>query len=58
METRQELAVIAGVSHDTIARVEKIEAAADAAGESLNEYTKIALLQRMGLDEWPMLEEP
>lgn len=30
-----------------------IEAAATSAGESVNLYTQKALLQRMGLDEWP-----
>lgn len=30
-----------------------VQAAAAAAGESVNEYTQRALLARMGLDEWP-----
>lgn len=30
-----------------------IEAAATAAGESVNQYTQKALLMRMGLEEWP-----
>lgn len=30
-----------------------IQAAAAAAGESVNEYTQKALLQRLGLSEWP-----
>lgn len=30
-----------------------VEAAAKAAGESINQYTQKALLSRMGLDEWP-----
>jgi hypothetical protein len=34
-----------------------IEAAADAAGESVNMYTQKALLSRMGLEEWPELEQ-
>jgi len=32
-----------------------IEAAAKAAGESVNQYTQKALLQRMGLAEWPAI---
>jgi hypothetical protein len=32
---------------------EAIEAAAEAVGESVNEYTNKALRARMGLDEWP-----
>lgn len=34
-----------------------IEAAATSAGESVNLYTQKALLQRMGLSEWPKLEQ-
>lgn len=34
-----------------------IEAAADAAGESVNMYTQKALLARMGLEDWPELPE-
>ena len=34
-----------------------IEAAAKAAGESINQYTQKALLMRMGLTEWPPLAE-
>ena len=30
-----------------------VEAAAKAAGESINQYTQKALLMRMGLTEWP-----
>ena len=30
-----------------------VEAAAEAAGESVNQYTQTALLTRMGLTEWP-----
>lgn len=30
-----------------------IEAAATAAGESVNQYTQKAILARMGLEEWP-----
>lgn len=30
-----------------------VQAAAAAAGESVNEYTQHALLARMGLKEWP-----
>lgn len=30
-----------------------VQAAATAAGESVNEYTQKALLARMGLKEWP-----
>ena len=30
-----------------------IEAAANAVGESINEYTNKALRARMGLEEWP-----
>lgn len=33
-----------------------VEAAAKAAGESVNMYTQRALLARMGLSEWPDLE--
>ena len=32
-----------------------VEAAAKAAGESINQYTQRALLARMGLAEWPQL---
>lgn len=34
-----------------------IEAAAKEAGESINQYTQKALLARMGLSEWPVIEE-
>lgn len=34
-----------------------IEAAATAAGESVNQYTQKALLARMGLEEWPELPD-
>lgn len=34
-----------------------IQSAADQAGESVNKYTQNALLQRMGLDDWPLLED-
>lgn len=34
-----------------------IQAAAQAAGESVNQYTQGALLARMGLSEWPAGEE-
>ena len=34
-----------------------VEAAATAAGESVNQYTQKALLNRMGLEEWPELPE-
>lgn len=34
-----------------------IEAAATAAGESVNMYTQKALLARMGLKEWPELPD-
>ena len=30
-----------------------VQAAADNAGESVNQYTQKALLQRMGLTDWP-----
>lgn len=30
-----------------------VQAAADSAGESVNQYTQKALLQRMGLTDWP-----
>ena len=33
-----------------------VEAAAKAAGESINQYTQKALLARMGLTEWPQLD--
>ena len=33
-----------------------VEAAAKAAGESINQYTQKALLMRMELTEWPALE--
>lgn len=33
-----------------------IEAAATAAGESVNQYTQKALLNRMGLEKWPEAE--
>jgi len=34
-----------------------VEAAAKESGESINQYTQKALLARMGLPEWPPLEE-
>lgn len=34
-------------------RKEIVQAAADQAGESLNEYVNKAILQRIGLREWP-----
>lgn len=34
-----------------------VEAAAKAAGESINQYTQKALLARMGLTEWPRPKE-
>lgn len=34
-----------------------VQAAATAAGESVNEYTQNALLARMGLKEWPTINE-
>lgn len=34
-----------------------IQAAAQAAGESVNQYTQGALLARMGLSEWPKKED-
>ena len=34
-----------------------VEAAAKAAGESVNQYTQRALLARMGLKEWPTINE-
>ena len=33
-----------------------VEAAANAAGESINQYTQRALLGRMGLSEWPEVD--
>ena len=33
-----------------------VQAAAEGAQESVNLYTQKALLQRMGLDEWPALQ--
>ena len=33
-----------------------VEAAAKEAGESINLYTQKALLARMGLSEWPVVE--
>lgn len=35
-----------------------VQAAAAAAGESVNEYTQRALLLRMGLPAWPVSEMP
>lgn len=35
-----------------------VEAAAKEAGESVNLYTQRALLGRMGLSEWPAIEQP
>lgn len=34
-----------------------VQAAAQAVGESVNQYTQGALLARMGLSEWPTREE-
>ena len=34
-----------------------VEAAAQEAGESVNQYTQKALLARMGLDDWPTNNE-
>lgn len=34
-----------------------VEAAAQEAGESVNQYTQKALLARMGLEAWPEKEE-
>ena len=34
-----------------------VEAAAKAAGESINQYTQKALLARMGLTEWPPITD-
>ena len=34
-----------------------VQAAAAAVGESVNEYTQRALLARMGLKEWPTIED-
>ena len=34
-----------------------VEAAAKAAGESVNQYTQRALLARMGLETWPSIAE-
>lgn len=34
-----------------------VQAAADAVGESVNEYTQRALLARMGLETWPVCAE-
>ena len=34
-----------------------VEAAAKAAGESVNQYTQRALLARMGLETWPVCAE-
>lgn len=34
-----------------------VEAAAQSAGESVNQFTQKALLARMGLQEWPTVEE-
>lgn len=34
-----------------------VQAAADAAGESVNMYTQRALLARMGLADWPELPD-
>ena len=33
-----------------------VEAAAKAAGESVNQYTQKALLARMGVEDWPTKE--
>ncbi len=33
-----------------------IQAAAEVVEESVNQYTQKALLQRMGLEEWPALD--
>lgn len=34
-----------------------VQAAAEAARESVNQYTQRALLARMGLDDWPELSQ-
>lgn len=34
-----------------------VEAAAKAAGESVNQYTQRALLARMGLETWPNISD-
>lgn len=34
-----------------------VQRAADAEGESINGYTNKALLARLGLEEWPSVEE-
>lgn len=34
-----------------------VQAAATTAGESVNEYTQKALLARMGLKSWPVLDD-
>ena len=34
-----------------------VEAAAKEVGESVNQYTQKAILDRMGLEEWPELPE-
>lgn len=34
-----------------------VQAAAAAAGESVNEYTQRALLARMGLEAWPAIQQ-
>lgn len=34
-----------------------VEAAAAAAGESVNQYTQKALLARMGLETWPAISD-
>lgn len=37
---------------------ETVKAAADAAGENVNQYVVRAILDRMGLDEWPTNKQP
>lgn len=34
-----------------------VQAAADTVGESVNQYTQKALLARMGLADWPKIEQ-
>lgn len=34
-----------------------VQLAAAKAGETINTYTQTALLQRMGLDDWPLSDE-
>lgn len=35
-----------------------VQAAATQVGESVNQYTQKALLARMGLADWPKIEQP